>query len=232
MERYFNMNPARDNPLPEIIKKSKNRFSKFCVPAHKGSRKFSIKNAFDLTETDYTDNLFFPANGGYIEGLNKKISDIYKSGKSFVLPFGTTLSLRVMLSLFLFEGDTLLCGENIHRSVIDTANLLKIKLVLVPVTDDNRLMFELINGNILKNIRYCLITSPDYFGNISDISETAAILKKSGIRLLVDNAHGSHLILSKNHPLSFDAFAVCDSLFKTLPALTGASVLQIGRAHV
>ena len=73
------------------------------------------------------------------------------------------------------------------------------------------------------------ITSPDYFGVMSDIEAIAQVCRRYGKPLLVDNAHGAHLkfLPGKTHPMDCGAAMCADSLHKTLPAMTGAAVLYL-----
>ena len=79
------------------------------------------------------------------------------------------------------------------------------------------------------------ITSPDYFGVMSDIEGIAEVAHAHGVPLLVDNAHGAHLRFLRGedgrplHPMQLGADLCCDSLHKTLPALTGAALLHCNR---
>jgi len=75
-----------------------------------------------------------------------------------------------------------------------------------------------------------LVVSPTYQGAMSDIAAIAAVCKKRGILLIVDEAHGAHLLKPDSMPvsaLSCGADIVIHSLHKTLPALTQTGVLHI-----
>lgn len=82
-----------------------------------------------------------------------------------------------------------------------------------------------------KDISDVLITSPDYFGRCEDITRIAEIVHQHGCRLLVDEAHGAHFIFGDdNFPdtaLKSGADIVVQSVHKTLPALTMASLLHV-----
>ena len=75
------------------------------------------------------------------------------------------------------------------------------------------------------------ITSPDYLGNVADITGLSAVCHKHGVLLLVDNAHGAYLnfLRSNRHPIALGADMCCDSAHKTLPVLTGGGYLHISR---
>ena len=76
------------------------------------------------------------------------------------------------------------------------------------------------------------LTSPDYLGHRADIRAVAAVCRRRGVPLLVDNAHGAYLRFLEEdmHPLSLGADMTCDSAHKTLPVLTGGAYLHIHQA--
>ena len=73
------------------------------------------------------------------------------------------------------------------------------------------------------------LTSPDYLGNTVDIAAIAAVCRRHGALLLVDNAHGAYLrfLEPSRHPLDLGADLCCDSAHKTLPVLTGGAYLHL-----
>ena len=87
-------------------------------------------------------------------------------------------------------------------------------------------------GRVLCNtsVDAVYLTSPDYYGRLCDIAAIAAVCRRFGTPLLVDNAHGSHLrfLPEDRHPLSLGADMTACSLHKTLPVLTGGALLNIG----
>jgi arginine/lysine/ornithine decarboxylase len=64
---------------------------------------------------------------------------------------------------------------------------------------------------------------------MADVKGIARVCEANNVPLLVDNAHGSHLICVKGglHPIKQGASMVCDSLHKTLPVLTGGALLHV-----
>lgn len=75
----------------------------------------------------------------------------------------------------------------------------------------------------------CYITSPTYYGEISDIVGISKVCKEYNIPLLVMVAHGSHLkFLSEDiHPITLGASMTACSVHKTLPVLTVEALLNI-----
>ncbi len=88
-----------------------------------------------------------------------------------------------------------------------------------------------VRENSCLNAAY--VTSPDYYGRLLDIPAIAAACGEKRIPLLVDNAHGTHLMFTepKLHPLALGAAMTADSAHKTLGVLTGGAWLQIGDAR-
>nr|MBQ4319542.1 hypothetical protein [Clostridia bacterium] len=74
-----------------------------------------------------------------------------------------------------------------------------------------------------------IVTSPDYYGRMCDAANISRQCEKRKIPLIVDCAHGSHLIWHRNgalHPTRLGAALTVDSPHKTLPALTGCALLH------
>jgi len=73
------------------------------------------------------------------------------------------------------------------------------------------------------------LTSPDYLGNMAPVREIAALCRKHGAPLLVDNAHGAYrkFLPVSRHPIDGGADMCCDSAHKTLPVLTGGAYLHV-----
>ncbi len=212
-----------------------NRVS-FHTPGHKGISMFNqdmIK--FDLTELEETDDLYNPK--GAILQSEIKMQELFGTKRTIFSAGGNTLCIQTMIALSVPIGGKILISRNVHKSVISTLALLDI----TPIWVNNENSYnEYIPGPVdcddidkkLEANRYVkavLITSPDYYGTISDIGKISCICKKHGVTLIVDNAHGSHLKFTKKnlHPISLGADMSADSLHKTMPVMTGGAVLHI-----
>ncbi len=77
------------------------------------------------------------------------------------------------------------------------------------------------------------ITSPDYLGNIMDVSGISNVCHKYNLPLLVDNAHGAYLAFTTpvQHPIQLGATMCADSAHKTLPVLTGGAYLHLSKNY-
>lgn len=207
------------------------------MPAHKG--KFpalgGIQN-FDITEIPDTGSLF--DGEGATALAEAQAQKLFGSAATFMSAGGCTLCIQAMFRAAAPHGGKVVCGRVVHRSAVNAMSLLGIDPVWV-LPDPSA--GELFSGRITaEDVRCALektpeakavyITSPDYFGIISDVKSIAAVAREFGVPLLVDCAHGAHLkFLEKDiSPLNLGAAMSAESAHKTLPVLTGGAWLQIG----
>jgi arginine/lysine/ornithine decarboxylase len=85
------------------------------------------------------------------------------------------------------------------------------------------------------SVKLVHLTRPVYYGIASDLAEWRQLADELDAVLVVDEAHGSHLVLhGPNWPspaLEHGADLVIQSTHKTFGALTQASMLHLGRTH-
>ncbi|MEG2295873.1 MAG: DegT/DnrJ/EryC1/StrS family aminotransferase [Oscillospiraceae bacterium] len=214
-----------------------NDYARFHIPGHKGSDIFKEHNLakFDVTEVLGTDSLYESKEA--ILRTEQAYSDLYATVKSCISAGGSTLCIQTMIALVAKKGGKLICGRTIHSSAVYAMALLDITPIWVYPKDNDclgvggRLLLEDIRQAVLENpcALGVYLTSPDYFGAISDIKSIATLCKEHNMPLLVDNAHGAHLhfLQPSLHPIHLGATMCCDSLHKTLPVLTGGAMLHI-----
>lgn len=210
--------------------------SSFHTPGHKcGFSVFNRLLSLDFTELPLTDSLY-EANG-IIKKAEESLSRLFGTKRSIFSCGGNTLCIQSMLRLAVPSGGKILCDRIIHRSAVSTMALLGIEPIWLErkFNQENRL-FDMLNIDDIRNklksepdIKALYLTSPSYHGILQDIKSIAEECKKYGVPLLVDNAHGSHLMMgcSSLHPLKQGADLVADSAHKTLPVLTGGAWLHI-----
>lgn len=223
LEKYRRLNPAR-----------------FHMPGHKGncsplSEIFGGALKFDVTELPETDNLF--DDSGAILEAEQLAAELYGARETLFSAGGSTLCIQAMLRLACESGGKIICARNVHRAAVNAMALLNINPVWVfPRPFEGSSLPGAITPEDVENAARensdavaVFLTSPDYYGIISDIKGISNICGKYGLALLVDNAHGAHLNLAgKNlHPLANGADMTCDSAHKTLPALTGGAYMHI-----
>lgn len=219
-----------------LIKYKELNMSSFHTPGHKNKCKI-LKKLWDLdfTELDATDSLFESKN--VILNAERNASRVFKSLKTLFSAGGCTLCIQAMLRLSSYSGQKIICSRILHKSAINTMAILNLEPVFLK-QNRNKItgFFDPVNPSDVRkmlelhsNVGAVYITSPDYFGVISDIKKISEICKIYDVPLIVDNAHGSHLAFLKEdlHPLHLGADMTADSLHKTLPVLTGGALLHI-----
>lgn len=223
-------------PLWRALNQYKSKgYARFHMPGHKGEcfPPFGDIISYDLTEVEGTDSLF-EATGAIAE-LEEIFTNLYGTRRTVISTGGSTSCIQAMLKLVATPGKKLVAGRNIHVAAVNAMALLGMEPAWVyPDRRNERLIGQIspeaveeaLNGEGEACGVY--ITSPDYFGVMSDIAGIAEVCKSHEVPLLVDNAHGAHLKFLQGglHPMNLGATLCCDSLHKTLPALTGAALLH------
>lgn len=222
------------NKISEFISNySKSKFSRFHMPGHKGNCSFltPLGGEFDITEIEGADVLF--ESSGIIAEVEKRISDLYGL-QSVISAGGSTLCIQTMVSLV--QNRHIIAMRNSHAAFFNACALIgkqpnwifpeiENSSIITPLPSLEKIEFHL---KSCKKPAALYLTSPDYLGRRLDIARISKLCKKYNALLLVDNAHGAHLkFLSEDvHPCSLGADLCCDSLHKTMPALTGAAILH------
>lgn len=225
-----------DTPIySALVRHKEKEYSSFHTPGHKSSSFLPDELlSLDLTELPDTDSLY--EADGVIAQAEKKLARLFGARQSLISAGGCTLAIQTMLALASQRGRKMILARNIHRSAVNTCALLDIDPVWLLPRSENGCF----TGRILPEEAECAfelhpdasalyVTSPDYYGELSDIPALSRICHRHGALLLVDNAHGSHLAFGTEnlHPLKLGADMSADSLHKTLPVLTGGAVLNI-----
>lgn len=210
--------------------------SSFHTPGHKGNF-FKSRDllSLDFTELPLTDSLYEAS--GIITEVEKNIEKLYNSKRSIISCGGNTLCIQTMLRLATKKGKNVICDRVLHRSAVSAMALLDINPVWIRRDfGKESLLAEKINIdslkkhlNLNKSFDAFYTTSPSYHGILQDIKEISDLCAAYSVPVLVDNAHGSHLMFtSKNlHPITHGASLCADSAHKTLPVLTGGAWLHI-----
>lgn len=229
--------------LDEYIRQD---YARLHMPGHKGASisPFGELMAYDVTEVEGTDSLF--EDDGPLKELEEIFTRLYDTKGTVMSAGGSTLCIQAMLRMVAKKEGRILAGRNIHAAAVNAMALLGLEPVWVYPNrkQEERLIGE-ISPDAIRNVlekekqagtldSLCAVyvTSPDYFGVMSDIRSIAQIAHEYGLPLLVDNAHGAHLHFLKEeyHPMQLGADLCCDSLHKTMPALTGAALLHTSDA--
>ncbi len=214
------MNPI-EKALDEYIGKD---FSRFHMPGHKGAENLPDYYKYDVTEVEGVDSLF--ESSGAIAETEKRFAKIYGAGASLLSAGGSTLCIQGMLAAALNPGDKIIIARNCHASAVNTLALLDVNPIWINPKDLYGAEKAFAENPGIKAV---YLTSPDYFGTLSDIKAFAELAHKNGAKLLIDNAHGAHLHFfdEEMHPISLGADMCADSLHKSLPVLTGGALLHL-----
>ena len=214
------MNPI-ENALNEYIGKD---LSRFHMPGHKGAENFPEYFKFDITEVEGADSLFESAEA--IFETEKRFAKIYGAGASLLSAGGSTLCIQAMLATVLNPKDEIIIARNCHAAAVNTIALLDLEPIWINPRDLKGAEAAFSEHPEAKAI---YLTSPDYFGVLSDIEAFAKLAHEHEAKLLVDNAHGAHLHFTpiEMHPIALGADMCADSLHKSLPVLTGGAILHL-----
>lgn len=195
----------------------------FHTPGHKGNPAALPGGLLqlDLTELPDTDSLY-EADGPIREAENRAAA-LFGTARTCLSAGGCTLCIQAMFRLAAPAGGRVVCSRTVHRSAVNAMALLGIE----PVWAMPGRLLQTIRQT--PNLRAVYVTSPNYYGQLLDIGAVSAACRARKIPLLVDCAHGAHLMFTepKLHPLLFGADMTADSAHKTLNVLTGGAWLNI-----
>lgn len=211
----------------------------FHTPGHKGVLFNEVKDFLSLdvvTELPISDSLY--ESKGVLLEAEERMSKVFNTERTCFSAGGCTLCIQAMIRRVSMKKNKIILGRTIHKSAMNTIALLGLDPYFVMPRNDSgthlpgRIHPEDVANSLKENNDVCAvyITSPDYFGVMSDIRGIAEECKKYNVPLIVDNAHGTHLKFLEEdmHPITLGAAMSADSAHKTLPVLTGGALLQIG----
>ena len=209
----------------------------FHVPGHHNGSLLSneLPTAFakvmpyDLTELPHLDDLHDAQ--GIIQDAEAALGALYNNSKSKWLVNGSTAGNWSMLAATVRRGERVYVQRNSHKSVWNAIEWLGLEAILLTPTFERgtgiptSVTLETIQEALhqFPGGKAVLLTSPTYYGDMADVRAIATFLTEHSIPLLVDEAHGAHLIhpsLPKRSAIFEGASMVVQSAHKTLPAFT------------
>ena len=231
--------------LEELLKyKSENNLI-LSMPGNKSGKGFlrdelgkRLKDSLgelDITEVDPLDNLHNPE--GVIKEAQELLAKTYKVKKAYFLVNGSSSgNLAAIFSAFK-EGEEVLVERNCHKSIYNALILRKLKVIYIDAVVDNNLGIFLppkedeINNALrkAKDPKGIILTNPNYFGIYYDLEKTIEKLRKEGLKVIIDSAHGAHFGFNEKLPKSMATLGdyVVVSAHKTLPSLTQGAFLLV-----
>ena len=211
----------------------------FHMPGHK--RNPALLDGFfpaaqDITEITGFDNLHH-AEGILLETA-RRASEVYGTRNTYLGVNGSTAMILTAISACVQRNGKILIARNSHRSAYHAMYLRGLTPVyLYPQkTSGMELNGSLRPEDVEKalqedpEIEAVFVTSPTYDGVMSDIRGIAEAAHRRNLPVIVDEAHGAHLVFSGFFPESAirsGADIVIHSVHKTLPSLTQTSLLHV-----
>lgn len=233
-------------PIYEALKSYRQkRIVSFDVPGHKqGSGNPKLKEflgedclSVDVNSMKMLDNLCHPSS--VIKEAEEIAADAFGASYAFLMVGGTSSSVQAMVMSCCKPGDKIIMPRNVHRSGINALIVAGVNPVYINPGLDKELGIPL--GMSLKDIekaiknhpeaKAIIVNNPTYYGICSDLKSIVKMAHKSNMKVLVDEAHGTHFYFGENLPISAmqagaDMAAV--SMHKTGGSLTQSSFLLLG----
>ena len=230
-------------PIYEALERfRKKRVVPFDVPGHKRGKgnpeltKFLGEKCLtvDVNSMKPLDNLCHPVS--VIKEAEELAARAFGAQHAFFMVNGTTSAVQSMIMSVCKRGDKIIMPRNVHRSAINALIISGAVPVYVNPSINKQLGIPLgmsvadVKKAIEQNpdAKAVLVNNPTYYGICSDLRTITKLAHQHGMKVLVDEAHGTHFYFGENLPVSAmaagaDMAAV--SMHKTGGSLTQSSFL-------
>lgn len=230
-------------PIFEALERYKSmRIVPFDVPGHKRGKgnpeltKFLGEKCLtvDVNSMKPLDNLCHPVS--VIKEAEELAARAFGAQHAFFMVNGTTSAVQSMIMSVCKRGDKIIMPRNVHRSAINALIISGAVPVYVNPSINKQLGIPLgmsvadVKKAIEQNpdAKAVLVNNPTYYGICSDLRTITKLAHQHGMKVLVDEAHGTHFYFGENLPVSAmaagaDMAAV--SMHKTGGSLTQSSFL-------
>ncbi len=235
-------------PIYEALSEYReNRIVSFDVPGHKQGKgnpellEFLGRQcmSIDVNSMKPLDNLCHPVS--VIKEAEELMADAFGAAHAFFMVNGTSSAVQAMVMSVCKRGDKIIMPRNVHRSSINALIVCGAVPVYVNPGVNQRLGIPL--GMSVDSVRKAIsdhpdakaiiVNNPTYYGVCSNLREIVKIAHAAGMKVLVDEAHGTHFYFGDYMPLSAMAVGAdmsAVSMHKTGGSLTQSSVLLLGEA--
>lgn len=230
-------------PIYEALQKfRRKRVVPFDVPGHKRGRGnpelvelLGEKCVgLDVNSMKPLDNLCHPIS--VIREAEKLTADAFGAKNAFLMVGGTTSAVQNMILSVCKAGDKIILPRNVHKSVINAMVLCGAIPVYVNPKINSELgialgmEFSCVEEAIKNNpdAVAVFVNNPTYYGICSDIKSIVKLAHSYGMKVLADEAHGTHFYFNKNLPISAmeaGADMAAISMHKSGGSLTQSSIL-------
>jgi lysine decarboxylase len=223
-----------------------NRIVHFDVPGHKGGRGNKELKYFlgeqcmrlDVNSMKPLDNLCHPVS--VIKRAQELAAEAFGAENAIFMVNGATSAVQAMIMSTCKRGDKIIMPRNVHRSAINALVVCGALPIYINPGVNSKLGIPL--GMSVTDVKVAIEQNPDakaimvnnptYYGVCSDLKSIVDLAHKAGIKVLVDEAHGTHFYFGKNMPISAMAagadMAAC-SMHKTGGSLTQSAILLCGK---
>lgn len=234
-------------PLYEAMKEyQRDRVVKFDVPGHKGGRGNKVLREFlgepcmknDVNSMKPLDNLCHPVS--VIKRAQELAADAFGAENSIFIVNGATGAVQAMVMSVCKAGDKIILPRNVHRSAINALVVCGAVPVYVNPGVNSALGIPLgmtpaeveaaIDAN--PDAKAVLVNNPTYYGICSDLKKITEIAHSRGLKVLCDEAHGTHFYFGEGLPasgMSCGADMAAVSVHKTGGSLTQSALLLLGK---
>ena len=234
-------------PIYEALEAfKKKRVVPFDVPGHKrgrgnpelvqllGEKCVSL----DVNSMKPLDNLCHPVS--VIREAEELAADAFKAAGAYLMVGGTTSAVQSMILSVCQAGDKIILPRNVHKSVINALVLCGAVPVYVNPEVNQKLGISL--GMEVEKVSQAIEENPDavavfvnnptYYGICSDIRSIVKLAHAHGMKVLADEAHGTHLYFGKDLPaaaMEAGADMAAVSMHKSGGSLTQSSMLLLNQ---
>ncbi len=235
-------------PIYEALKAfKKNRVVPFDVPGHKGGRGTPLLTEFlgedclkvDINSMKPLDNLTHPIS--VIKEAELLAAEAFNAHHAFLMVGGTSSSVQAMIMSVCKANEKIIMPRNVHKSAINALVVNGAIPVYVNPGIDKKLGIPL--GMSIDNVKKAIEENPDakavfvnnptYYGICSNLKEIVKIAHAANMKVLVDEAHGTHFYFNEKLPISAmeaNADMAAISMHKTGGSLTQSSFLLCNKS--
>ena len=222
-----------------LLKEMSKKKISFHSHGQKGKIDMMNEDFFEMDSvSDIDSGAYGLAGKSYLTMSQNKAANLYRSERVFYLANGATSGIYTMLTLCTKAGDKIIVDRNCHKSVINAIVLLGLIPVFITGTYISKYDFcaGITSDDVIEAINHhsdaaaVFITSPSYYGVVSDVKSIANVCHENNMYLLVDEALGGHFSFSQRLPASatrLGADMVVQSISKTLGAISGTGILHV-----
>ncbi|MBR2743347.1 MAG: aminotransferase class I/II-fold pyridoxal phosphate-dependent enzyme [Clostridia bacterium] len=241
------MDQSRAPLLAALEHMRHDRLVPFDVPGHKHGKGNPELTEFlgekclsvDVNSMKPLDNLCHPVS--VIKEAEQLAAEAFSAANAFFMVGGTTSSVQSMILSNVKAGDKIILPRNVHQSVINALVLCgAVPIYINPQTNrDLGIALGMSVSDVARAIdehptaKAILVNNPTYYGICSDLKSIVTLAHARGMRVLVDEAHGTHFYFGTDMPISAmaagaDMAAV--SMHKSGGSLTQSSLLLCSAA--